>query len=381
LNRYDSAILSHLNSTERLNSNITSPLFLANVGFVSPIINNNADLNTYQYSKMQDFFRLVSKDNLHNGFFIESFQDWEAAVPGHITQSVDDTIHTYPFGLIQWNGKRRQLYDKISYLLDGTTDEIVTFSEGSKQSNVFSLTIFISSIIFFLIYGRSYRLKENIKRSIAHPYGFFVDLRDRRIISIFNSTLIGLYTLLLLANLIAAIVYYFHDNLFFEEYISTLLVPLGVKLLYLKISDSPLLLVLCTWLCFTLMQLLLVFCLRIISIFAREKIRNRQLLAVCNWAGSPILLLLPISLLSYQLLSYENFRIVIFIIIFLYFLWFNYRLGNGIRVLYILSSLKVYIIMILTYSLVLSIFGAFFKAKYDVFNYFELLKQAQNLFY
>ena len=71
--------------------------------------------------------------NLYNGFFIESFRDWEAAIPGHITHSIDDNIHAYPFGLIGWDGKRRQLYYKISGLLEGTTDEIVNFSQDSKR--------------------------------------------------------------------------------------------------------------------------------------------------------------------------------------------------------------------------------------------------------
>ena len=380
--KYEAAVLSYHTAFKKLKSEIQVPVVLANVGFaINPKKKSDSITEYYPYIKMNNFFKLYNYESIVCSFFIESYNDWEAAIPSRIIQDCkEDNTFFYPYGLLGYNGKPRYLFNKIPNLLAGNLSEITDVSEVINRTNVFSLTVFLSSVLFFLIYRQSFRLRESLKRSLGHPYGFFVDLRDRRIIPTFNSTLIGLYTLLLLTNLLAALIYYFHDGLLFEEYVSVILVPLGLKSLYLTLSQSPLLLVFFTWFIFTIMQILLILLVRIFSIFSKQKIRARQILAACNWAGSPFIFLLPVSLLSYQLLHYKTFQIIIIIIITLYFFWFNYRLGNGLRILFIASSYKVFLIMILTYSAVLSIFVAFFSSKYDMINYFQLLNQARNLF-
>lgn len=116
------------------------------------------------------------------------------------------------------------------------------------------------------------------------------------------------------------------------------------------------------------------------NLLAEEKIRFRQYLAVCNWAGASLLFLLPVSLLSFHLMKYEIYHWLAVLILVLFFLWFNLRLGNGLRVLLNMSAIKIFALIILTYGAVVFSFGAIFETKYGLLTYFRLLADANPLF-
>jgi hypothetical protein len=330
--------------------------------------------------RMQTFFRLINTRSDINGYFLESYRDWESNIASRSAHYVSDKRCIYPYGLISWEGLERDLYKRISKLMDGELLLTNINTKKPKKSNFFSISVFIYSIIFFFIYRRDYRFRDNLKRSLAHPYGFFVNLRDRRIISIIDSTFIGLYTNFLVTMIISALLYYHRDNLLLEEYISAVLAPLNLKLFYLRLIDDPILISLFLWISFYLLQLAVVIFLKIINLFVSEKIRFRQFLAVCNWAGAPLALLFPVSLLSYHLLRYEISNTLLVIVLVLCFFWYNFRLGNGLRVLHSMRAYKIFIILILTYAIVFSTFGAIYESNYGLFTYFRLLTDANLLF-
>ena len=215
---------------------------------------------------------------------------------------------------------------------------------------------------------------------MAHPYGFFVDLRDRRIISILNSTVIGLYTNFLVSILIAAYLYYMRDNLLMEEMLSSVQVPLRLKYLYLEIIKSPFYLSLIIWFSFYILQLSVVILLKILNLMSDKKLRFKQYLATCNWAGAPLILLFPVSMLSYHLMHFKIGPPLIIGILVLFFLWYNFRLGNGLRVLLSMQVYKILILIILSYGGIIFAFGAVYEANFGLISYLKLLTEASPLF-
>jgi hypothetical protein len=134
------------------------------------------------------------------------------------------------------------------------------------------------------------------------------------------------------------------------------------------------------WFIFYILQLLIVVLLKMFNFFAQEKIRFKQYLAVCNWAGSSLLLLFPLSLLSFHLMKYEIYHLLGVLLMFVFFFWYNFRLGNGLRVLMSISVIKIFALIILTYCGMLFTFGAIFESKYGLITYFRLLTDATLLF-
>ncbi len=310
-NKYDISLLTNYEEVLnffRNNSHTDIKPLWGNVGFSlsnGNEIEDNSISENIQATKMNSFFQLLNTNSNHNGYFIETYRDWQSDVPARIALSSDDGRCVYPYGLLDWKGNKRKIYHLMPELLNNQIRTSIMKPLDVIKTNYFSISVFILSIFFFYIYQRDYRFRENLKRSLSHPFGFFVDLRDRRIISILDSTIIGLYTNFLVATIIAAYLFFMRDNLLFDEYLSSVLVPLNLKSFYVKIIDSPMKISFLIWIFFYFMQLTVVIILKILNLFAVEKIRFRQYLAICNWAGAPLLFLLPASLLSYHLMFYK----------------------------------------------------------------------------
>jgi hypothetical protein len=330
--------------------------------------------------RVQKLLETASTSENFGGFFIESYKDWIADSPARLSYQDSSGAHTYPYGLISYSGKKRDLYFKMPQFLKGEYPVSIYDRLSSKRSNFFSISVFLLSIAILFIYRGNYRFRENLKRSMAHPYGFFVDLRDRRIISIINSSIIGLYTNFLVSIIIAAYIYFMRDNLLMEEILSAILVPLKAKFLYLELVKSPLYISVFIWFVFYLLQLTIVILLKIINLLATEKIRFKQYLAVSNWAGAPLFILFPVSMLSYHLMQFQVARPLIILILGLFFFWYNFRLGNGLRVLLTMRTYKIVILLIFLYGGAIFAFVTIYETNYGFLTYLKLLKDAYPLF-
>ena len=383
-NKYDLSLLSEFNQI--VNSEIVgsgAPIIISNAGFsvVNTAEINDKDAREYlQTARVQDFFKLASAQPNFNGFFLESYRDWDAAIPAKLGEPGISGTYIYPYGLVSDTNEKRDLYYQISQLMNGKFKILAEDKTQPKKSNFFSIIVFVISIAILYIYRGNYRFRENVKRSMAHPYGFFVDLRDRRIISILNSTVIGLYTNFLVSILIAAYLYYMRDNLLMEEMLSSVLVPLRLKYLYLEIIKSPFYLSLIIWFSFYILQLSVVILLKILNLMSDKKLRFKQYLATCNWAGAPLILLFPVSMLSYHLMHFKIGPPLIIGILVLFFLWYNFRLGNGLRVLLSMQVYKILILIILSYGGIIFAFGAVYEANFGLISYLKLLTEASPLF-
>jgi len=383
-NKYDTSLLTdyqlflnHFNIKDGI-----KPIW-GNVGFSLSSGNNIEDHTAserIQSAKMNTFFQLLNNNPDYNGFFIETYKDWQSGVSAQITLRSEEDKCIYPYGLISWDGTEREIYRLMPKLLDDQVQSVGSYFPENRKTNFFSISVFILSVLFFYIYRRDFRFRENLKRSLSHPFGFFVDLRDRRIISIIDSTIIGIYTNFLVASIIAAYLYSMSNNLLVTEYLSSVLVPMNLDFFYVNVIDSPLKIFFLIWLIFYFLQLAVVILLKILNLFAVEKIRFRQYLAICNWAGAPLLFLLPASLLSYHLMRYDWYHWLAIIILGIFFIWYNFRLGNSLRVLLTMSVFKAFSLLILAYGGFLLLFGTIFETKYGLMTYFRLLTEANLLF-
>ena len=372
--KYDRALL------ENFPGNHPEGILLGNVGFALPDLEGASVSQAMQSAYMQTFFKKVANNTQISGYFIESYRDWPARVAASVTMPDSSGKLVYPYGLKDFQDNKRDLYNRIPSLFAGDFYLPAVTVRSVKKTNFFSISVFLFSIIFFLIYRQNYRFRENLKRALAHPYGFSVDLRDRRIISIFNSSMIGLFTNFLVSTVIAAYLFYFSDNLWLEEFMTAILAPLNLKAFYLELLTAPYKISIFLWFCFYLLQLSVVIFLKILNLFAVEKIRFRQYLAASNWSGAPLLLLLPVSMLSFHLMRYTLFHKTAVIIMVLSFLWYNFRLGNSIRVLQMIHAYIIFIIITLGYGSVFFSLGYFLEAKDGVVTYIRLLTDAGFLF-
>lgn len=372
-------IFSQIKST-----NLTSPstLFAGNVGY--PCISDSVDLNNYgekkQYQHFYDFFIKYESEKLFNGFFIESFKDWNGMILSPVTISDHEENVIYPYGIFDTNNHARLSYQYFYNYLNNEENEL-QYQFSSIRTNFFSITMFIGTIIFFLLYKRIYRLKENFKRSMQHPYGFFVDLRDRRIMSILNSTIVGVMIGIIMAIFISSILYALKDYLWLDEFISIFISDFEIKSYYLSVINSPWQLFIHTLIIVVVFHILLAFILRLIAMFSKETIKLRQTYAVTSWSGAHLLLFIPVSIFTYNLTIANIFSTELLWVFLLFVIWYNYRFANGMRVLFQVKLSRMIIFMILTYILLLITFFVISKSSIHSIEYIDILFEARDLYH
>lgn len=313
------------------------------------------------------------------GGFIESFNDWRAAYPTYLTAlSGDKTL--VPFGLYDVDGTQKHWVKNLEGIWEKPNESFLSEKNDTKKSNFFSILMVFSSIIFFLFYRQNARLRDNLRRAIRNSYGFFVDMRERRIIPLFNSLLIGLFAATNLAAVIGAYVYYYNDSYIIQEIISVFLIPLNLFEDYLLISRFPWSITLFFVVILLLYPIIVSLILKIISLFSSERIRYRQALAIGLWSGIPLIFMIPFSLTCYHVLYYWHYESYILYVLLFFILWAHIRIINGIRVLFITRPVKVLLVMLLSYIIPFIIFWAVFKPAPYWYDYLNLLLNARGLF-
>jgi hypothetical protein len=311
--------------------------------------------------------------------FIESFQDWKSNELNHVTLG-SEPDRVFQSGMLDLEGQKKYWAQNFERVWTDSLTVTLAKQNSHVRTNFFSIFTFFAAIVFFAIYQRQTRLRENFRRSMKHPYNFFVDMRERRIIPLFNSILIGAFSALLLAITLASVIYYYHNFFGLQEIFAIFLSPAGI-------FDSFLMLIASKWkltgLIFIILFLYPLFVstiLKLIGMFSIERIRFRQSLAIGLWSGIPLIFILPLSLSVYHLLYMDFYVEYVLFIIFLFILWAHWRILTGIRVLFITRPAKVFIIMLLSYIIPLIIFWAVFKPYPYWFEYFKFLLSAQNLY-
>jgi hypothetical protein len=285
-----------------------------------------------------------------------------------------------PHGIMQDNSEPKPWLKTINNIWEITNESSVGRKNTKETTNFFSILMVFASLLFLAIYRKRPRLKDNLKRAIRHPYGFFVDMRERRIIPFLNSFLIGGFTALILASFLGSFLYYYRDSFWIQEFACLFLKPIDLYYFYLDYVSSPLNITIVLFVLLFLYPIVVSLILYIINLLNRRKIRYRQGLAIALWSGVPLFFLLPISIIGYHLLSYLENQSILFIILGIFIIWSHFRIINGIRVLFITKSSKIFIIMLLSYIIPIVIFWAVFRPEAHWYDYFMLLIDSRSLF-
>lgn len=323
--------------------------------------------------------RVLLNDLNFQGGFIESYSDWHAETPTHLT--VNDSNSTLmPHGLYTEDRRLKHWAKNLNDLWEAKSEPLVVDKTQEKRTNFFSILLFFATILFFAVYRQRPRLRENVRRAFRHSYGFFVDMRERRIIPLFNSFMVGGFAALIFSAYFSSFFYYYNDSYGMQELISLFLIPLGIFDEYLILSNNPATLTLVFFLVFFLYPIFVSVILKIISIFSGERIRFRQGLAIGFWSGVPLFFMLPLSMIVYHLMRYPGLKMYLFYILVFFIIWAHLRIINGIRVLFLTKLGKVFIIILLSYIIPFFIFWAVFRPEPHWYDYFNLLLSGRGLF-
>ncbi|MDB5035108.1 MAG: Beta-galactosidase/beta-glucuronidase protein [Chlorobi bacterium] len=237
----------------------------------------------------------------------------------------------------------RQGAEMLSNLYTDQKPPNVLLGDYSPPSTVIFIAIGIGcAIVFLLLINSSRRFRENVFRALLRPYNFYADIRDQRILSNVQTTILGLVIALTFALIVASLCYYYRMDESFDATLSAIVTSDFIKEFLNYIIWRPALSITIFTLFFFGLLLLVALIIRACAALVRNRIFFTDAYIISVWGALPVLLLIVPAMILYRLLGVPGAGPIAFLVMMIVVLWMVYRVLRGTAVIYDVRPLKVY---------------------------------------
>jgi len=168
---------------------------------------------------------------------------------------------------------------------------------------VFIITGILLIFGFALLYNLFKRFRENVVRAFMRPYNFFADIRDQRMLSTFQTTMIGLLGAVSASLFAVNMLYYWRFSFLFDFMISQFVRSAPGKEMINYCGWYPLAgIALGAVAAFALFLLFALF-LRLFALILRRKLLLFDTFSVAMWSILPMIFLAPIGMILHRIMS------------------------------------------------------------------------------
>ena len=320
-----------------------------------------------QAQYIRDGYRTVQQASM-GGIIIWSYNDFITARAITVTDPEDQHVSTS--GLIDLNRQPRVSYSMLKALLNDEKEPLLrSGTVNSDTPLIFILLSFSLGIAFFVLISKFRRLREYMLRALIRPYNFYSDIRDQRLLSLAQTLSVGLLSSATLAIVLSTMLFVFRSS-FGTEYVYMILLPTGfLRTLLNEITWTPEL----GFFFFTLIGIASHAMVAGIILFSAFITRTRlffiDAFTISVWSALPFLLLLPIALALFKVLSATGSAMWLMMLMLALFIWYFARMLKSTAVVFDIRSLYVYAcgsgLLILFIGIVL----AYYSGKVSIFNY------------
>jgi hypothetical protein len=307
---------------------------------------------------------------------------------GNIIWSYNDYILNNPMLIINNNDKKvctsglmdRYRQQRLSYLTVQSLfnkEKDTLFYAGSYEDTAtitFIIYGLIVSLAFLLLINRFKRFREYLFRSLMRPYNFYADIRDQRIISAVQTYILGLIISFTLGIFLSALFFFYKSNEL-AQYIYMLLLPdSGLQEYFYNLIWMPGYLIPIVSLIIFVFIFLLSALIKFMSLFVRGKIFFSDTYIITIWSGSPILLLLPISIILDRLLMFSSGLIWIVIpLSLIIILWVILRVFRAVSVVFDIRAMFGYLIGFALLFIILAFILSIYEYSSSIIEYTQYL--------
>ena len=320
-----------------------------------------------QAQYIRDGYRTVKQASVA-GIIIWSFNDFITARAITITDPEDQNISTS--GLTDLNRQPRLSYAMFKALLNDEKEPLLrSGTTNSDTPLIFILLSFSLGIAFFVLISKFRRLREYMLRALIRPYNFYSDIRDQRLLSLGQTLSVGLLSSATLAIVLSTMLFVFRSS-FGTEYLYMILLPTGfLRTLLNEITWTPEL----GFFFFTLIGIAAHAGVAGIILFSAFITRTRlffiDAFTISVWSALPFLLLLPIALALFKVLSATGSAMWLMILMLALFVWYFARMLKSTAVVFDIRSLYVYAGGSGLLTLFIGVILTYYSSKVSIFNY------------
>lgn len=356
--------------------------FISEATYTVNIGQTDGYVNEYSYEAQAKYFEDLlnyAEESGLTGYFINTMFDIYGDYPSLL--SGFNQGYSYNIGLAdEQRNLSRIAYKVINAKLQNI--ERVTIPIGSHKDDapmIFIIVGLLLAISMGVLVNSGRKFREDASRALLRPYNFFADIRDQRIISAYHSLFLAMIVSVTGALLLSNFFYYLKTNLLFEKILlsfgSPKLMSVANYLAWNPISSL-------IWLSLIHIAVLVIFTLlvRSASMFVKTKVYLSSALFSLIWALLPLVLLIPVGIILYRLLTVDVANLYVFIVLVFFAFWLIYRLMKGIYVIYDVGAGPVYFYTILLFSFFFGGFLIYFQVSNSVFQYLMLTLKQFNIF-
>lgn len=352
--------------------------FISEATYTVNIGQSDGYVNDYSYEAQAKYFEdmlTYAEEAELTGYFINTMfdihGDYSSLLSGY------DSGMLYNIGIAdEGRNLSRIAYKVINAKLKNS--ERVTIPIGSHKDDapmVFIIVGLLLAIFMGVLVNSGRKFREDASRALLRPYNFFADIRDQRIISAYHSLFLAVIVSITAALLTSNLFYYLKTNLLFEK----ILLSFGSQKLIFAVSYfawNPISSLLWLSLLFIALIVISTLIVRSASMFVKTKVYLSSALFAIIWAFLPLVLLIPVGIILYRLLTADVANLYVFVILSVFTFWLIYRFMKGIYVIYDVSAGPVYFYSILLFLFLFGGFLLYFQVNNSVFQYLMLtLKQ------
>lgn len=225
---------------------------------------------------------------------------------------------------------------------DQKTPDVLIGDYTPPSTILFIVAGIACAIVFLLLINSSRRFRENVFRALLRPYNFYADIRDQRILSNVQTTILGIVIAVTFAVIVSSLCYYYRMDEGFDATLSAIVTSDTIKEFLNYIIWRPTLSVIMFTVFFFLLLLLGAFLIRVCAAFVRNRIFFTDAYIIAVWGALPVLLLIIPAMILYRALGVPGAGTITFSVMILVVLWMLYRVLRGTAVIYDVRPLKVY---------------------------------------
>ncbi|MBA4250355.1 MAG: hypothetical protein C0425_02300 [Chlorobiaceae bacterium] len=357
-------------------------VFISEAGYIANLGGSTGYTNPHTLEAQAKFFLDVmkfSEENNSTGFFLNTMFDYRTEYNSIVSGYSNEGIVS--LGIL---GEDRNT-NRISYkVIRSELNELerVTIPIGVKKDDspmVFIVVGLVLALMMGFLVNTGRKFREDASRALLRPYNFFADIRDLRIISGIQTTVLGVVISAILALLVSSLLYDLKANIFLEKYI----LAFGNIALINSVSFltwNPLQAIIVLSLLIFVKLLFISLLIKAGSFFVSSRVYTKNAYFSVVWSFLPFTLSIPLAIILYRLLSLNLFEIYLYLILLIFVFWSLYRLFKGIYVIYDVRSEKVYFYSFVIIFAMLGLILVYFQSTYVTIDYLiQIFKETKAL--
>lgn len=312
------------------------PVFVSSLMYPVQIGNYHGYSDARSIDAQGQFFLQMYKetrDLAYAGIVVHSFADWAVSRP---IMAVD-RVHQYTAttGIVDRYRQKRIAYDVLKASFNNEKAPVLVTGNYEEEHPVSFVIIGILIILIFaVVYNLFRRFRENVSRSLMRPYNFFADVRDQRMLSIFQTSMVGLIGALSASLLFANFLYFWRMNILVDSAISQFVHEEWLKQWFNYAAWNPLSNTLLLTLLLFVALLLLALLIRLAAFASRRKVFLFDAYSVSMWSVLPMIMLAPFGMVLYRLMDIPVLDILAVLTYVIFHVWIVSRVLKGIAIVF-----------------------------------------------